>query len=158
MWPVLHEFYREASTVDRWALKILPVMAFIFCRHKRPVGTSWQMDETYIKVAGQWKYLYRAVGKRGDTVDVLLTARRDLAAARRYMERAIGLNGLPEKITTDKSGANTAAIRSVTEDACLDIELRQSKYLDNLVEQDHRAVKRITNPMLGFNHFGVHKN
>jgi transposase-like protein len=85
------------------------------------------MDETYIKVAGQWKYLYRAVGKRGDTVDVLLTARRDLAAARRYMERAIGLNGLPEKITTDKSGANTAAIRSVTEDACLDIELRQSK-------------------------------
>jgi transposase-like protein len=53
MWPVLHGFYREAYTVDRWALKILPVMAFIFRRHKRPVGTSWQMDETYIKVAGQ---------------------------------------------------------------------------------------------------------
>ena len=111
------------------------------------------MDETYIKVAGQWKYLYRAVDKTGDTVDFLLTAKRDLAAARRYLERAINLHGLPEKITIDKSGANTAAIRSINADACLDIELRQSKYLNNIVEQDHRAVKRITNPMLGFKSF-----
>ena len=91
--------------------------------------------------------------KNGDTVDFLLTAKRDLAAARRYLERAINLHGLPEKITIDKSGANTAAIRSVNADACVDIELRQSKYLNNLVEQDHRGVKRITNPMLGFKSF-----
>ena len=97
------------------------------------------MDETYIKVAGQWKYLYRAVDKAGDTVDFLLTAKRDLAAARRYLERAINLHGLPQKITLDKSGANTAAIRSINADTCLDIELRQSKYLNNIVEQDHRA-------------------
>jgi len=77
------------------------------------------MDETYIKVAGQWKYLYRAVGKAGDTVGFLLTAKRDKAAARRYLERAINLHGLPEKITIDKSGANTAAIHSVNVDACL---------------------------------------
>ena len=83
------------------------------------------MDETYIKVAGQWKYLYRAVDKAGDTVDFLLTAKRDLAAARRYLESAIDLHGLPEKITIDKSGANTAAIKSVNGDAGLDIELQQ---------------------------------
>ena len=143
----------DHSTVHRWALKILPVMALIFRRRKRPTGNSWRMDETYIKVAGQWKYLYRAVDKCGDTVDFLLTAKRDLAAARRYLERAINLHGLPDKITIDKSGSNTAAIRSVNDDACVDIELRQSKYLNNTIEQDHRAVKRITNPMLGFKSF-----
>ncbi len=115
----------DHSTVHRRAVKILPVMALIFRRRKLPVGTSWRMDETYIKVAGQWKYLYRA----------------------------IKLHGLPDKITIDKSGANTAAIKSVNTDACLDIELRQSKYLNNLIEQDHRAVKRITDPMLGFKSF-----
>jgi len=114
----------DHATVHRWALKILPILALVFRRRKRPVGTSWRMDETYIKVAGQWKYLYRAVDKAGDTVDFLLTAKRDTAAARRFLERAINLHGLPEKITIDKSGANTAAIHSVNEDACLDIELR----------------------------------
>lgn len=111
------------------------------------------MDETYIKVAGQWKYLYRAVDKAGDKVDFLLTAKRDLTAARRYLESAINLYGLSEKITIDKSGANIAGIKCVNDDACLDIELRQSKYLNNLIEQDHRAVKRITDPMMGFKSF-----
>jgi putative transposase len=111
------------------------------------------MDETYIKVAGQWKYLYRAVDKTGDTVDFLLTAKRDKAAARRYLERAINLHGLPEKIAIDKSEANTAAIRGVNEGACLNIELRQTKYLNNIVELDHRAVKRVTDQMLGFKSF-----
>ena len=143
----------DHATVHRRALKILPVLALVFRRRKRQVGTSWRMDESYIKVAGQWKYLYRAVDKVGDTVDFLLTAKRDKAAARRFLQRAINLHGLPEKITIDKSGANTAAIHSVNEDACLDIELRQCKYLNNIVEQDHRAVKRITNPMLGFKSF-----
>jgi putative transposase len=143
----------DHSTVHRWALKILPVMALIFRGRKRPVGSSWRMDETYIKVAGQWKYLYRAVDKDGDTVNFLLTAKRDLASARRYLESVINLHGLPEKIAIDKSVANTAAIKSVKDDACVDIELRQSKYLNYIVEQDHRAVKRITDPMLGFKSF-----
>jgi len=143
----------DHSPVHRWSLKILPLLSLMFRRRKRPVGTSWRMDETYIKVGGQWKYLYRAVDKAGDTVDFLLTAKPDKAAARRFLERAINLHGLPEKITIDKSGANTAAIQSVNDDACVNIELRQCKYLNNIVEQDHRAVKRVTNPMLGFKAF-----
>jgi putative transposase len=93
------------------------------------------------------------VDKTGDTVDFLLATNRDFVAARRFLESAINLHGLPEKITIDKSGANTAAIRSVNQDACLDIELRQSKYLNNIIEQDPRGVKRITGPMLGFKSF-----
>ena len=139
--------------MHRWLLKILPVLALAFRRRKRQVGTSWRLDETYIKVAGQWKYLYRAVDKADDTVNFLLTAKRDTEAPRRYLERATTLHGLPEKITIDKSGANTAAIKSVFDDACLDIELRQAKYLNNIIGQNHRAVKRITDPMLGFKSF-----
>ncbi len=140
----------DHATVHRWAMKILPVLAAVFRRRRRPVGMGWKMDETYIKVAGQWKYLYRAVDRDGHTVDFLLRAKRDQAAARQFLERAIGLHGVPEKITIDKSGANTAAIQSVNDDSGADIELRQSKYLNNIVEQDHRAIKRIVRPMLGF--------
>jgi transposase-like protein len=143
----------DHATVHRWALKILPVLAKAFRRRKRPVGTSWRMDETYIKVNGQWKYLYRAVDRLGQTVDFLLTAQRDMAAARRFFERAIGLHDVPEKITIDKSGANTAAVRALIDDRGASIELRQSKYLNNLVEQDHRAIKRRVRPMLGFKSF-----
>ena len=85
----------EHATVQRWALKILPILALVFRRRMRSVGTSWRTDETYIKVTGQWKYLYRTVDKAGDTVDFLLTAKRDKAAARRFLERAINLHGLP---------------------------------------------------------------
>ena len=132
---------------------MVPVLAAVFRRRKHPVGKSWRMDETYIKVAGEWKYLYRAVDREGDTVDFLLTAKRDMAAARRFLERAINLHDVPEKITIDKSGANTAAIESVKADACVDILMRQCKYLNNIVEQDHLAIKRITRPILGFKSF-----
>jgi hypothetical protein len=100
-----------------------------------------------------WKYLYRAVDRDGDTVDFLLRAKRDYAAARRFLERAIELHGVPEKITINKSGANTAAIEGMRADSGADIELRQSKYLNNIVEQDHRVIKRIVRPMLGFKSF-----
>ena len=146
-------FEVDHATVHRWALKILPILAKVFRRHKRPVGRSWRMDETYIRVGGQWKYLYRTVDKLGHTVDFLLTAKRDHAAARRFFEQAIGLHDVPEKITIDKSGTNTAAVHSMVADSGVEIELRQSKYLNNLVEQDHRAVKRRTRPMLGFKDF-----
>jgi putative transposase len=143
----------DHTTPHRWALKVLPVLGAVCRRRKRPVGRSWRLDETYILVSGQWKYLYRAVDKSGDTVDFLLTAKRDKAAARRFLERAIGLHDVPQKITIDKSGANTAAIHGVNEDAGIDMELRQSKYLNNMVEQDHRAIKRIVRPMVGFKSF-----
>ena len=96
---------------------------------------------------------YRAVDKPGQTVDFLLTAHRDLAAARRFFEQAIDQHDVPQSITIDKSGANTAAVRSLIADSGLNIELRQSKYLNNVVEQDHRAVKRRTRPMMGFKSF-----
>ena len=111
------------------------------------------MDETYIKVAGGWKYLYRAVDKNGATVDFLLRAKRDHAAARAFFEQAIGLHDVPEKIAIDKSGSNKAAIVSIQADSGLAIAMRQSKYLNNIVEQDHRAIKRVTRPMLGFKTF-----
>ena len=143
----------DHSTLHRWSMKMLPVLAAALRRRKRPVGKSWRMDETYLKVAGQWKYLYRAVDRDGNTVDFLLRDKRDHAAAHVFFGQAIDLHGVPEKITIDKSGANTAAIVSIQADSGLPIELRHSKYLNNLVEQDHRAIKRITRPMLGFKTF-----
>jgi putative transposase len=143
----------DHSTLHRWSIKMLPVLAATFRRRKRPVGLSWRMDETYVKVGGEWKYLYRAVDRDGDTVDFLLRANRDHAAARAFFERAMDLHGVPDKITIDKSGANTAAVVSIKADTGLPIEMRQSKYLNNIVEQDHRAIKRITRPMLGFKTF-----
>jgi hypothetical protein len=111
------------------------------------------MDETYVKVGDQWKYLYRAVDKEGNTVDFLLTAKRDRAAAQRFLARAIEGNGLPQTVTIDQSGANTAGIESYNAGHDTAIAIRQCKYLNNIVEQDHRAVKRIIRPMLGFKSF-----
>lgn len=143
----------DHATVHRWAIKIVPVLAAVFRRRKRRVGKSWRMDETYIKVHGQWKYLYRAVDRGGETIDFLLRAKRDCVAARRFLEQAMALHGEPEKITIDQSGANTAAIDSYNAEHHSDIKLRQCKYLNNIVEQDHRAIKRIVRPMLGFKVF-----
>ena len=95
----------DHSTIHRWTIKMLPGLAAVCRRRMRPVGKSWRMDETYVKVGGQWKYLYRTVDKDGDTIDFLLRAKRDHAAARAFFERAIDLHDLPEKITTDKSGS-----------------------------------------------------
>ena len=111
------------------------------------------MDETYIKVKGVWKYLYRAVDKEGKTVDFLLTAKRDKAAAMRFFDKAMQTNGVPEKVTMDKSGANKAAIDEIKVSRGIPIIVRQVKYLNNIVEQDHRAVKRVTKPMFNFKSF-----
>ena len=143
----------DHSTVSRWAIRILPVLEKIFRKYKRPVGGSWRMDETYVKVNGKWKYLYRAVDKEGKTIDFLLTAKRDKAAAKRFFDKAMAANGTPEKVTMDKSGANKSAIDGINADMEIPMVVRQIKYLNNIVEQDHRAVKRITKPMLGFKSF-----
>ena len=143
----------DHTTVHRWSVEKLPILAAAMRRRKRTVGASWRMDETYVKVGGQWKYIYRAVDNAGHPIDFLLCAYRDYAAARRFFECAINLHGIPEKITIDKNGANTAAIEGIRADSGADIELRQSEYLNNLIERDHRAVKRIVRPMLGFKNF-----
>ena len=143
----------DHSTINRWVIKYSPQLEEEFHRRKRPVWVSWRMDETYIKVKGEWVYLYRAVDKYGKTIDFLLTKQRDKKAARRFLNTAIGRHGVPEKITIDGSDANAAAITSYNEDHGTSIEIRQIKYLNNIVEQDHRGVKRVTRPMLGFKSF-----
>ena len=111
------------------------------------------MDETYIKVKGQWRYLYRAVDKHGQTIDFLLTEHRDAEAALRLLKKAIRRNGVPETMTIDGSDANEAAIKRYNEENGTTIRIRQVQYFNNIVEQDHRAVKRVTRPMLGFKSF-----
>jgi putative transposase len=143
----------DHSTVHRWAIKLLPVLEKAFRRCKRAVGKSWRMDETYVKVRGEWKYLYRAVDKEGNTVDFLLRARRNKAAAQRYFEKSIQQNGVPETVTIDKSGANLAALHAVNAERDTPIKIRQVKYLNKMVEQDHRAIKRRIRPMMGFKDF-----
>ena len=134
----------DHSTVHRWAIKLLPVLEKAFRLRKRPVGKSWRMDETYIRVKGEWRYLYRAVDKDGNTIDYLLRAHRDKAAARRYFEKAIAQNSRPETVTIDKSGANLAALEAINADRETPIRIRQCKYLNNVVEQDHRASDQAT--------------
>ena len=143
----------DHATVNRWVIKYSPQLEEVFHRRKRPVRLSWRMDETYIKVKGQWYYLYRAVDKYGQTIDFLLTEHRDTEAALRFLKKAIHRNGVPETITIDGSEANEAAIKRYNEEHGTTIIIRQVKYLNNIVEQDHRAVKRITRSMLGFKTF-----
>ncbi|MCS4320767.1 transposase-like protein [Serratia sp. BIGb0234] len=116
------------------------------------MGRRWRMGETYIKIRGRWKYLYRAVDSNGQTIDFLLTAKRDAGAALRFFRKAIRLHGEPEAVTIDKSGTNTAALAILNGDKAEDetITVRQSKYLNNLIEQDHRNIKRRIRLMLGF--------
>ncbi len=109
------------STLYRWVVKYVPVLDRQFRSRKRPVGSSWRLDETYVRVRGSWKYLYRAVDKAATTVDFLLTAKRDRKAALCFLRRAISQNGAPEKITIDKTGANTAAIESYNDEHKPDI-------------------------------------
>jgi putative transposase len=130
----------DHSSVRRWVIKRLPVFEKAFRHRKRPVGMSRRIDETYVKLKGQWKYLYRAVDNAGNTVDFLLRAHRDRAAALHYFEKAIDQNGEPETITVDKSGANLAALDALNAKRLTLIKVRQNKYLNNIAEQDHRAV------------------
>src|SRR5471032_3289176 len=143
----------DHSSINRWAIRFLPLIEKLSRKHKRPVGGSWRMDEAYIKVKGVWKYLYRAVDKQGKSIDFLLTAKRDMAAAKRYFDKAMRDNSVPDKVAMDKSGANKAAIDALNAGRDVPIMVRQVKYLNNIVEQDHRAIKRVTRPMLNFKSF-----
>ncbi|WP_374817873.1 IS6 family transposase [Brucella grignonensis] len=148
----------DHATLNRWGIRSSPQIAAQAQLHKRPTSRSWRVDETYIKVKGKWTYLYRAVDRNGQTIDFLLSECRDLAAARRFFKKAIATNGAPERVVIDKSGANLAGLQAVntilkfTGTGAI-IEIRQIKYLNNILEQDHRFIKRITKPMMGFKAF-----
>jgi putative transposase len=120
----------DHSTLNRWVLKYFPELEKSFRSRKLPVGTTWQMDETYVKVKG--KYLYRAVDKEGQTINFLLTARRNQQAAKCFLRKVISSHGIPERITIDKSGANRGAIGSYNAEQEAGIELWPSE-----VSQQH---------------------
>jgi putative transposase len=148
----------DHATLIRWVVKFAPQIAARAQARKRPTAKSWRMDETYIKVKGRWTYLYRAVDRDGQTLDFMLSELRNLAAARRFFKRAIAANGVPGRVVIDKSGANLAGLQAVnvilkfTGSGRL-IEIREVKHLNNILEQDHRFIKRITRPMMGFKAF-----
>src|SRR5262249_21462408 len=143
----------DHSTVNRWVIKYSPLLEEAFHRRMRPVWVSGRMDETYIKVQGQWRYCYRAVDKTGQTIDFLVTENRDEQTAKRFLTKAICRHGVPATITIDGSAANAAAIKRYNAEHGTAIVIRTAKYLNNIVEQGHRGVKRITRPMLGFKAF-----
>jgi len=138
------------TTILRWVQRFVPEFEKRWRRSARPVGTSWRVDETYIKVRGRWAYLYRAVDRQGFTVDFLLSEHRDIAAATRFFIRAIEQHGAPERITLDGYPATHSAVAELKKHGVLrpQTEVRTSKYLNNLVEQDHRRVKQRIYPML----------
>ena len=120
----------DHSSINRWAIRFLPLLEKVFRKHKLPVGSSWRMDETYIKVKGVWKYLYRAVDNEGKTVDFLLTAQRDKDAALRFFYKAMKASGVSEKVTIDKSGANKAAMDEINARGEMPIIERPSQILE----------------------------
>ena len=148
----------DHATLNRWVAKYSPLIANSARRRKAPTDRSWRMDETYIKVKGEWVYLYRAVDKLGKTLDFMLSRKRNKTAATRFFARALEVNGLPRKIVIDKSGANTAGItainRMLKRFGCpIPVEMVRIKFLNNIVEQDHRSIKKRIRPMLGFKSF-----
>ena len=144
----------DHATLNRWVLNYAPLLEQKARTYKKKVDRSWRMDETYIKIKGKWRYLYRAVDKYGATIEFMVTKRRDRGAAKAFFRKAFRQNRIPLSITIDKSGANNAALEDFNTVGILTgtrkFKVRQEKYLNNIIEQDHRHIKRITTPMGGF--------
>ena len=149
----------DHATIHRWVVRYSPELLERFNRRKRAVTGKWHIDETYIKVRGRWMYLYRAIDSNGDTVEFWFSERRNLAAAKQFLRKALKRHGRPELIVIDGSQTNYEAILSCDAESRLQdgsrrrlkpIRIRQSQYLNNRIEQDHRAVKRRVRPLLGF--------
>jgi transposase, IS6 family len=147
----------DHTTVFRWIQAYAPEIEKRIRPHLRPSNGSWRVDETYVKVKGCWTYLYRAVDSCGQTIDFLLSAKRDAEAAKRFFRKALGQphTVTPRTITVDKNPAYPLALSEMKEDGELSrfARLRQCKFLNNIVEQDHRRVKRLVRPGLGFGGF-----
>ncbi|MDP5220824.1 IS6 family transposase [Ruegeria sp. 2205SS24-7] len=148
----------DYATLNRWVVKYSPLAARAAQKRKANTAESWRMDETYIKVRGEWVYLYRAVDRDGQTLDFMLAEKRDTKSAKKFFANALCNNGIPKRITIDKSRSNAAGIKEGNKifkrlQIPLKIDAVRSKYLNNIIEQDHRFIKRLTRPMLGFKSF-----
>jgi transposase-like protein len=133
-------------TVWRWVQRYAPEMERRLRSKLKPTNDSWRVDETYIRVKGKWVYLYRAVDSTGATIDFLLSAKRDAAAAERFLAKALGgaNHPAPRVINTDKHAGYPPAIVQLKAEAALEENCRHrpAQYLNNVLEQDHRAIKR----------------
>jgi len=149
----------DHTTIYRWVQAYGPELDKRCRPHLKPTNDSWRIDETYIKIKGVWKYLHRAVDSAGNTLDFLLSAKRDAKAAKRFLRKVLNASHTiePRVLTVDKNAAYPPAIEALkaTESLPETTETRQSKYLNNLVEQEHRFIKRRVKPGLGFGSFNT---
>ncbi len=153
-----HGVNLDHATLSRWVSRYAGLIAEAARYSKRPADRSWRMDETYVRVKGKWVYLYRAIDKHGKTLDLMLFKGWDKVAATKVFVCAFEVNGLQRKIVIDKCGANTDGIKAINKmlegiGCSIPIEIVRRKYLNNIVEQDHRFIKRRTRLMLGFKSF-----
>lgn len=151
------DLFINHTTIYRWVVEYSPTLNRKLRKHLKPTHDSWRVDETYLKVKGTWTYLYRAVDQYGNTIDFWLSKNLDRKAARKFFRKALRSphNSNPRVITTDKYAATINTIKSEirNERLSLTTKHRSSKYMNNIIEQDHRNIKRITDNMLGFKHF-----
>lgn len=149
----------DHSTIHRWVLSYAPELDKRVRPYLNPTNDSWRVDETYIEVKGEWKYLYRAVDSMGNTLDFMLSAKRDGKTAARFFRKVLKAphTQKPRVITVDKNAAYPVTVEALKGDETLaaETELRQSKYMNNIIEQDHRNIKRLTKPMMGFGAFNT---
>src|ERR1700732_4377228 len=149
--------HADHVTVWRWVQRYAPELQRCLRRHLKPTNDSWRMDETYVRVKGKWRYLYRAVDSTGATLDFLLSAKQDAAAAKRFLAKALGgaNHPAPRVINTDKHASYPPAIVELKADGILEenYEHRPVQYLNNVLEQDHRAIKRRINASQHFRSF-----
>lgn len=144
----------DSSTIFRWVQRYAPELDKRIRSYQGPRSASWRVDETYVRVGGKWKYLFRAVDKHGQLVDFMLSDRRNTGAAYRFLRKALKVMSAypPSLITTDKLPSHPKAIRYLQPEGLLskDVEHRTSKYLNNIIEADHGALKRVIRPTRGF--------
>jgi transposase-like protein len=144
----------DPSTIFRWVQRYAPDLEKRVRRYQGSRSGSWRVDETYVRVGGKWKYLFRAVDKCGQLIDLMLADRRDTGAACRFLRKAVKkMSGYPPvSITTDKVASYPKAIQRLQNDGLLpkEVEHRTSKYLNNVIEADHGALKRVIHPTRGF--------
>lgn len=149
----------DHSTIWRWVQRYAPELEQRLRRHLKPTNRSWRVDETYVRVIGRWCYLYRAIDSEGATIEFFLSPFRDLDAAKSLFRRALrnGAHPQPRVINTDLAPTYTSAITALQRSGiiakrCLH---RPVQYLNNIIEQDHRAIKKRVNAKQGFRAFGA---